>query len=236
MMKEDSGSGVPMILGDAVRLAVDVFVHGLSLLAAAAVFSLLWFRESAWLKVAAFPAAYAAMVAAFGVLVLLLCAVIPKPRPGRYRLQGPEAVPWIVGESMVLMVSRSFLGGYIRDFSLPRYLYLRLLGAKVCLNTVVGGDALILDPWVLRAGPNVTIGSRSIIAGHTIEGGTLTVGQVTIARNATVGMHAILLPGAEIGPGSIVAAGAVLSKDCRIEAGEIWGGIPARRIRSVRAD
>jgi carbonic anhydrase/acetyltransferase-like protein (isoleucine patch superfamily) len=48
-------------------------------------------------------------------------------------------------------------------------------------------------------------------------------------------MRSVVLPGAVIEAGAIVAAGAVVAKNVRIPAGEIWGGVPARKIGEVAA-
>jgi acetyltransferase-like isoleucine patch superfamily enzyme len=52
---------------------------------------------------------------------------------------------------------------------------------------------------------------------------------ITIEDNVWIGFNAIILPGVTIGTGSIVGAGAVVSKD--VEPYSIVGGVPARLIR-----
>jgi acetyltransferase-like isoleucine patch superfamily enzyme len=51
---------------------------------------------------------------------------------------------------------------------------------------------------------------------------------VRIERCVWIGMRAIIMPGVSIGEGSIIAAGAVLTKSCA--PGAIMGGNPARQI------
>jgi acetyltransferase-like isoleucine patch superfamily enzyme len=43
---------------------------------------------------------------------------------------------------------------------------------------------------------------------------------------------AVILPGCEIADGATIAAGAVLSKGTRVGPGEVWAGVPARRVGS----
>ena len=57
---------------------------------------------------------------------------------------------------------------------------------------------------------------------------TENVGCIDIRDNVFIGAKSILLPNITIGPNSIVAAGAVVTKD--VPPGEIWGGCPARKI------
>ncbi|SEK57358.1 transferase hexapeptide (six repeat-containing protein) [Roseateles sp. YR242] len=53
---------------------------------------------------------------------------------------------------------------------------------------------------------------------------------IEIGDDVWLGANSIVLPGVRIGAGAVVAGGAVVSKD--IPAGEIWGGVPARRLSS----
>lgn len=89
----------------------------------------------------------------------------------------------------------------------------------------------------------VTIGSRTLIApqvfitdhNHNIVRGMriseqgCSGGAVVIGDDVWIGTHAVILPGVVIGTGAVVAAGAVVNRS--IPSYEIWGGVPARRIR-----
>lgn len=54
---------------------------------------------------------------------------------------------------------------------------------------------------------------------------------VTIKDNAFIGAHSIILKGVTIGENSIVGAGSVVTKS--IPANQIWGGNPAKFIKSI---
>lgn len=54
---------------------------------------------------------------------------------------------------------------------------------------------------------------------------------IVIKRNAWIGAAATILPGVTIGENSIVAAGAVVSKD--VPANIVVGGIPAKHIKNI---
>lgn len=54
---------------------------------------------------------------------------------------------------------------------------------------------------------------------------------ITIKDNVFVGWGGVILPGVTIGENSIIATGAVVTKD--VPANEIWGGVPAHFIKRV---
>lgn len=56
-------------------------------------------------------------------------------------------------------------------------------------------------------------------------------GGPVVRRGARLGVGAVLLPGREVPPEAVVAAGAVLTRDA--EAGQVHVGVPARAVRPV---
>lgn len=56
--------------------------------------------------------------------------------------------------------------------------------------------------------------------------------QTTIGKNAFIGINAIICPGVSIGFGSVVAAGAIVTRD--VEPETLVGGNPAKRIKEIR--
>jgi len=54
---------------------------------------------------------------------------------------------------------------------------------------------------------------------------------IDVGENVWVGANCVLLPGCVIGDNAIIAAGSVVRGT--VPAGELWGGVPARKIRSL---
>lgn len=70
-------------------------------------------------------------------------------------------------------------------------------------------------------GNNVSIGHNAIVHGCTIK------------DNVLVGMGAIIMDDCLVESNSIIAAGAVVTANTHIREGEVWGGVPARKIKDI---
>ena len=57
---------------------------------------------------------------------------------------------------------------------------------------------------------------------------------IRVGEHCWIGTGAIILQGVTIGDGAVIAAGAVVTKD--VPPYEIWGGVPARKIRDRSRD
>jgi len=68
-------------------------------------------------------------------------------------------------------------------------------------------------------------GGVKIYSVSTIDG---TRGKVVIKRGACVGANSVVLPGVTIGEEAIGGALSLVKTD--VPAGELWGGVPARKI------
>lgn len=94
-------------------------------------------------------------------------------------------------------------------------------------NVDVGAFTLIQAEEGVVLEDDVQIsGGCKIYSVNTIDG---TRGKVVIKRGACVGGNSVVLPGVTIGEEAVVGALSLVKKD--IPAGEVWGGVPARRIK-----
>ena len=106
-----------------------------------------------------------------------------------------------------------------------------LLGARLGVNTYSSGT--ILDPPLTFIGSNTLIGQDCVLYSHAIEGRNLSHAAIRVGDNVTIGANSVIMSGVTIGDNAIVAAGAVVRKETDIGAGEIWGGVPAKKIGMV---
>jgi sugar O-acyltransferase (sialic acid O-acetyltransferase NeuD family) len=65
--------------------------------------------------------------------------------------------------------------------------------------------------------------------GVTFGAGARVAGAVTIERGAYVGSGALVRERLTVGAGAVVGMGAVVTRS--VPAGEVWAGVPARRVR-----
>ncbi|AIZ40713.1 acyltransferase [Cellulophaga baltica] len=89
----------------------------------------------------------------------------------------------------------------------------------------IGGNTLIIDTDAHSTNPKERTTSVSK------DSKKANWGPVTISDFVFIGTRCIILKGVTIGKNSIVAAGSIVTKN--IPANEIWGGNPAKKIRSI---
>lgn len=129
-----------------------------------------------------------------------------------------------------LLLFNSLVRTHFVPVPLMRLVYLAL-GARLGTNTYSAGA--LLDPPLTRIGSNTIIGHDAVIFAHVIEGARFELKAVVIGDTVTIGATAVVMAGVHIGDHAMVSAGAVVTKDTRIGAGEVWGGIPARRLKAA---
>ena len=109
----------------------------------------------------------------------------------------------------------------------------KMLGSKIGNSVMIGGK--ILEPTMIEIGDYTILGEDSLLTGHAVEGDFVELGKIVVGNNVTVGVKSVILPNVHIGDYAIIAAGAVVTKGSRIGVGEIWGGIPAKKIGNISA-
>ncbi|MGI9527056.1 MAG: gamma carbonic anhydrase family protein [Weeksellaceae bacterium] len=70
-------------------------------------------------------------------------------------------------------------------------------------------------------GNNVSVGHNAIIHGCTIH------------DNVLIGMGAIVMDDCTIESYALIAAGAVVTQGTHVKSGELWAGVPAKKIKDV---
>jgi non-ribosomal peptide synthetase-like protein len=199
----------------------------------------------AWLWVAArAPAAGALRVLlltvsaalAYFLFGLSLIVVLPVARwltlsvgtpVGRFPYLSFASYRWASYNALTLVLRFTFANWIRVTPLLP--LYHRLMGMKVGARVQIN-TAVVADQNLISIGDDTVIGGDVTLVAHAAERGRLVTAPVRIGRRVTVGLMSTIFPGCEIGDDAVIAAGSVLTKHTRVGPGEIWAGVPARRV------
>jgi acetyltransferase-like isoleucine patch superfamily enzyme len=103
-------------------------------------------------------------------------------------------------------------------------------------NVFINHGCTFLDLGGITIEDDVLIGPKVnlLSEGHPLEPDgrkVLELNRVLIRRNAWIGAAATVLPGVTVGENSIVAAGALVTKD--VPDNTVVGGVPAKVIREI---
>lgn len=165
--------------------------------------------------------------------------------------------PWSKKEAILIRIWELTWNVFVRwmpKFCYPWYLFLlRLFGCRIHGKPFIAPSCRIYAPWLLEIGDKscfglrseiynlgkITVGERVTVAQYAyLCNGThdfndsrlpLLVGNMIIEDDVFIGAKAIILPGLDIAKGSIIGAGAVLTKDT-MPLG-IYAGNPAKYIK-----
>lgn len=127
-----------------------------------------------------------------------------------------------------LMLFNSLIRTHFLPVPLMRLVY-QALGTRMGANTYSAG--VILDPPLTELGANCIVGHDAVMFSHAIEGRRFALARIRIGDDVTIGATAVIMSGVSIGDGAIVSAGSVVLKDTRIGPHEVWGGVPAKRLK-----
>ena len=108
------------------------------------------------------------------------------------------------------------------------------LGDNVFINSGCLFD--VSAPIVIGAGVQLAYQVALVTGGHSIGSADGRAGEhrpapIHIGMGSWIGARAMILPGVTIGAGSVVAAGAVVTRD--VPANTLVAGVPARVVRSL---
>jgi len=121
----------------------------------------------------------------------------------------------VIGDVVIGEGSSIWYGCILRgDYNVIR------VGAR---TNIQDGCVVHIDSRTFGAviGDDVTVGHMCLIHACTLESGSF------------VGNKATVMDGVVVESGAMVAAGALVTPNKRVPAGELWGGSPARKLRDL---
>ena len=118
---------------------------------------------------------------------------------------------------------------------------------KIGSGSKISNSSLIADNGFIYIGKNVHIGSgckifstdfHSLNAYHRMQVPEnpkfVSIGKIKIEDHVYIGASVTILKDVNIGEFSVVGSGSIVTRD--IPSREIWGGVPARKIRDLSKD
>jgi acetyltransferase-like isoleucine patch superfamily enzyme len=175
---------------------------------------------------------FAIFLLAYGVLSMLFLAALRKLTPypmGTFRMDSRAFVYWKLNAVLVDLATKA-----TNPFStvFTQSLLHSGFGAKIGRQVAIAG--VLRDHPLLEIGDYATIGQNCVITAHAITHDEIVLKPVRIGRGAVVGINCVVMPGFDLGDHAVLAPGAVAVVDTKIPPGELWGGIPARRLKDLR--
>lgn len=97
-------------------------------------------------------------------------------------------------------------------------------------SVIIGDDVLIASNVYISDNNHGSYGANPSNPAIAPDDREVVIDPVRIGDRVWIGENANVLPGVTIGEGAVIGTGAVVTKS--VPANEIWGGVPARCIKS----
>ncbi len=174
---------------------------------------------------------FAVFLFSYGLYTALLLAVLRGiwPYPvGSFSMESRAFTYW-----KLIAVLTDFAEKVLRPFTtvFTQSLIHSIFGAHVGKQTAIAGT--IRDYPLIYFGDYATVGQNSVVTAHAITHDEILLMPVRIGNNAVVGINCVVMPGVTIGDNAVLAPGAVATSNTNIPKNELWGGIPARKIKDL---
>jgi len=148
-------------------------------------------------------------------------AVLGRTKPGRYPLWGAYYFRWWVAQRFLGLVHVK----WFQDSPIIR-IYLRLLGAKIGSDSVIGEvESGAFD--LVSIGSDSTIGGRVRFAAAEVIGNELVIGPIAVGQAVSVGTSSVLGRDCVIGDGAELGDLTAIPAGTHIGCAEAWHGSPA---------
>jgi maltose O-acetyltransferase len=175
-------------------------------------------------------------------------------------MKGLTAVQWTLQDLAQLWWNGlvNVVAGSVLTPRIVRYALYRVCGLKVATPSVLPGAVFVRPGRVLinrgtfvnqrcffennhgtiTVGENCSVGMEVMFwtGKHAMgpahrRAGPLKEASIRVGNGCWIGMRAVVLGGVTIGDGCVIAAGAVVTRDC--EPDGMYAGIPARRVKDL---
>ncbi|MEB0090508.1 non-ribosomal peptide synthetase [Pseudomonas sp. CCI1.2] len=185
--------------------------------------------SAAFATVASVAVFLAATVLQFGVAIIGKWLIAGRLKPGSYPLWGVTYYRWWAADRLVESAPVYLLSG-----SSLYPLWLRALGAKIGSEVIIG-SMNVRAPELLVIGNEVSVGNGVSFENARVERGELHLGAITVGDNACVSSYVVMEGGTAVGELGHLEAQSALAQGCKVPAGRVWKGSPARDVGAFDA-
>ena len=186
--------------------------------------------DATFLVDAAYVIAIAAVFQLFNLFLAIAVKwlVLGRTKPGRYPMWGSYYFRvWMVRHFAALAHEN-----WLQGTPFYRY-YLRLMGAKVGHDTIIGSQVKFEAYDLVSIGAHVTVGSNTTFAITRVIGNEFVVGAIAIGEGVTVGGSCVIEAGSTVGDYAELNDLTSVLAGSHIKAFEIWEGSPARKTGTI---
>lgn len=194
--------------------------------------------QPGWLR---WPLAGTGYGVAFFVTGLALLLVVPllnlllptRVRPFSGGYFSAAAVPWALHNGLFYVARYTFLPfATLTPFGAW---FLRAMGMRIGRRAYINSE-FISDPRLITIGDDSVVGGSVHLFAHYGGGGHLHIAPIVIGQRVTLGQMATVMGDVRIDDDATVLPHSVVLPGTRIGCGEIWGGVPARRMSHAEID
>jgi acetyltransferase-like isoleucine patch superfamily enzyme len=177
--------------------------------------------------------------ASYLMVILLIRALIPQPRPGRYSLADRVPDRALLWSSLIAIITKTRYQPPFPAFLVPQmaniYPFHWFFRWKFGPNSrsPFFVEPYVLDPAWITIGRNVTIGFGTTISGHLQERDHVTIAPTVIEDDVLIGALTAIPGGVHIKRGAVIRGYSMILPGTVVGENEFWGGIPARRIKQM---
>ena len=171
----------------------------------------------------------------YALMILILTAIttriLPKPKLGNLKA-GSEELKFQILAALNRFMRRT-PAQWLLIFPFPGHLFYKIANPQIDSSAFIL-DQNIPDVYLVSIGKNVLLGDKCSIFGHySPNSSTVFLGKVDIGDNVLIGENATIWSNVKIGDNSIVQNKSVVQCGTIIPPNEIWGGVPAKKIKSI---
>ena len=134
-----------------------------------------------------------------------------------------------------------FFASFVPPSPVKNGLY-RLTGLRIAADVFIGESVYFVDGFkggLIELQREAVLSPKVVLVAMAVPGQSFLAREYLVTRTAPIvigegawiGAGAVILPGVTIGRGAIIGANAVVSET--VGPLEVWGGVPARRLKHV---